>query len=140
MRKIVFIAMASAFVFVSCGDSKKEAPKNAETARVETTTKKVVQEKASPEAAAGKKLFNSKGCTACHHETTKIIGPAVKTISAKYAEEKGDILKFLQGTDAAIVDTDLGQVSIMKSNLDTMVKDISESDLKSIVAYMSSVK
>ncbi|MCK5815463.1 MAG: c-type cytochrome [Flavobacteriaceae bacterium] len=138
MRKIVFIAIVSAFVFVSCGDSKKEAPKTAETPKIEKTTKEVVQ--ANPDVATGKKLFNSKGCTACHNEEFKVVGPALKVISAKYAEEKGDILKFLQGTDAAIVDTDPGQVAIMKSNLNTMLVGVSESELKSIVAYINSVK
>lgn len=138
MRKLAFIAIASTFIFVSCGNSKKEDV--TKTEKAPKTEKVTTQKPDSADAAAGKKLFNSKGCTACHHETTKIIGPPVKEIAAIYLEKKGDVLAFLNGESDAIVDTDATQVSIMKSNLDTMVKDISESDLASIVAYINSVK
>jgi cytochrome c len=136
MKKLAFILMASSILLVSCGNSKKkEAPKKV-TAKVE--------KKATPAAKAdpvtGKKLFGSKGCTACHHETAKIIGPPVKEIAAKYAEKKADITKFLRGISPAIVDTDPTQVAIMKNNIDTMVKAISDADLSNIVAYINSVK
>lgn len=128
--------MASSILLVSCGNSKKEEAPKKESTKVEK--KAAPTAKADP--AAGKKLFGSKGCTACHHETTKIIGPPVKEIAAKYAEKKADVTKFLRGSAAAIVDTDPTQVAIMKNNVDTMVKGISDGDLANIVAYINSVK
>jgi cytochrome c len=34
-------------------------------------------------------LFNSKKCNSCHKLDTKAVGPTLKAISAKYAEDKG---------------------------------------------------
>ena len=136
MKKLAFLLVASSILLVSCGNSKKEEAPKKESVKVEQ--KAAVPAKADP--VAGKKLFGSKGCTACHHETTKIIGPPVKDIAAKYAEKKADVLKFLKGTTEAIVDTDPTQVAIMKNNVDTMVKGISDADLVNIVAYINSVK
>jgi cytochrome c len=134
MKKLTTILILLTIVLVSCGDKKaEEAPKK---------EKVKIEKKAEPSnnIAEGKKAFGAKGCTACHHETTKIIGPAVKVIASIYSEKNGDILKFLIGESDAIVDEDPTQVAIMKNNVDTMVKDISASDLANIVAYIQSVK
>ncbi|MDT0552231.1 c-type cytochrome [Urechidicola vernalis] len=134
MKKVAALFIASFFFLVSCADNKKDAAPKKEKVK----TEKKSTAKADP--VKGKELFGSKGCTACHHETTKIIGPAVKDLASVYAEKGGDILKFLKGQSEAIVDTDPTQVSIMKNNLDTMVKEISDADLTNIVAYINSVK
>ena len=47
---------------------------------------------------------------------------------------------FLKGNQEAIVDTDPGQVAIMKANLDGFVKDLSDNELKALEAYMLSFK
>lgn len=133
MKNLAFLLISSALVLTSCGDAKKEKAAEQESTKTEKKVAKV-------DPVAGKKLFGSKGCTACHHETTKIIGPAVKDIAAGYSTNNGDVFKFLKGEAAAIIDTDPTQVSIMKNNVDTMVKDISDADLTSIVAYINSVK
>jgi len=134
MKKLVTILVVFSLLLTSCGDSKKEeAPKTEKT----SVKKKVVQK---GNATVGKITFGSKGCAVCHHETTKIIGPPVKDIAAVYSEKNGNIMKFLKGDNDAIVDTDPTQVAIMKNNVDTMVKDISDKDLANIVAYIKSVK
>ena len=133
MKKIAFLLISSALILSSCGDAKKEIAPVKKSTKVEKKAAKI-------DPVVGKKLFGSKGCTACHHETTKIIGPAVKDIAAGYATNNGDIFKFLKGESAAIIDKDPTQVSIMKSNIDTMVKEISDADLTNIAAYMNSVK
>ena len=48
-------------------------------------------------------------------------------------------MSFLKGEQEAIVDTDPGQVAIMKANLDGFVKDLKEEELKALEAYMRSV-
>ncbi len=134
MKKLVTILVVFSLLLTSCGNSKKEeAPKKEKT----SVKKKTVHQ---GNAVEGKKVFGSKGCVACHHETTKIIGPPVKDIASIYAENDGNIMKFLKGKSDAIVDTDPSQVAIMKNNVDTMVKDISDKDLANIVAYIKSVK
>ncbi len=87
----------------------------------------------------GKKLFKDKGCAACHQEKVKIIGPSLKDIAKKYKAKKGNIVLFLQGKKKAIVDTNAGQVAIMKTNF-SVTKKMSAKDLKSISDYILSIK
>lgn len=137
MKKLALLLISSAFICTSCGDAKKEKAAENEPSKIEKKSDKKV---AKTDPVAGKTLFGSKGCVACHHETTKIIGPSVKDIAAGYSTNNGDIFKFLKGEADAIIDTDPTQVSIMKNNVETMVKDISDADLTNIVAYINSVK
>jgi len=134
MKKIISIFIISSILLVSCGNSKKE-----ETPK---TKKAVVQKKITPQEniAKGKKLFGAKGCTACHFETTKIIGPSVKDIAEVYKKEKGEIFKFLRGENDPIVDLNTTQVAIMKANITSMVDKISDEDLANIIIYIKSVK
>ncbi|PCI35562.1 MAG: cytochrome C [Flavobacteriaceae bacterium] len=142
MKKSILMLGLAAFMFVSCGDKKKEeVKKEVETKveKVEEVAKEVVADTGAA-VEAGKKLFTEKGCVACHQETVKIVGPSVKDIAAKYVAEKGNMVKFLKGEAPAIVDTDVAQVAIMKANLDGFVKDLNDDQLASLAAYMSSVK
>jgi len=142
MKKSILMLGLAAFMFVSCGDKKKEeVKKEVETTieKVEEVAKEVVAD-TEANVTAGKKLFTEKGCVACHQETIKVVGPSVKDIAAKYASENGNMVKFLKGEAAAIVDTDAAQVAIMKANLDGFVKDLSGDQLASLAAYMKSVK
>jgi len=143
MKKIILLVGVLAITFASCGDKKKEEVKK----EVETVKEEVkVEEPAAAAAtgddqvAVGEKLFADKTCTTCHLADTKGVGPSIKDIASKYAETGGNIVKFLKGNADAIVDTDPGQVTIMKGNLETIVKDISPEDLQAIAAYIRSVK
>lgn len=40
-------------------------------------------------ASADEALFKSKPCVACHTIDTKVVGPSLKEVSAKYADEEG---------------------------------------------------
>ena len=136
MKKLVVFFIAATLGLTSCaGEKKKEAtPKKSEVkkevVKKDTNTADIVK---------GKELFSSKGCVACHNETSKIIGPSVADIAKAYGNND-DLFAFLRGKKEAIVDTDATQVAIMKNNIDTMVKAISDEDLNHIVAYMNSIK
>ena len=126
-----------ALLLVSCGKEKKEEVKK----EVETTVNKV--EKAAKEVtqvgdqvAMGKQLFTEKTCVSCHQLDKKLVGPSVKEIVKIYDEKKGNIVQFLKGNSPAIVDTDPGQVAIMKANLDGFVHDLSGDQLRALAAYM----
>lgn len=41
--------------------------------------------------ADGEALFKSKPCVACHAVDTKMVGPALKEVAAKYAGEDGAV-------------------------------------------------
>ncbi len=87
----------------------------------------------------GKELFASKTCATCHGIDKKILGPTVKEIVKVYAEKGANMAKFLKGNGEAIVDTDAGQVAIMKANIDGFLKEMKAEDIQALTAYMRSV-
>lgn len=40
-------------------------------------------------ASADEALFKSKPCIACHSVDTKLVGPSLKEVAAKYADDEG---------------------------------------------------
>lgn len=138
MKKSIFVLALAALFFVSCGEKKKEEVKEIETVKEEV--KETATEVVADNLELGKKLFTEKTCATCHNPDMKVIGPSIKDINKIYTEQNGNIVKFLKGESAAIVDTDPGQVAIMKANLDGFVKDMTGDELAAISAYMRSVK
>jgi cytochrome c len=139
-KSIVVIGLCALFI-VSCGDTKKADVQQEEVkTEIKEVEKKETKIAATGDVELGKKLFGEKTCTACHQAATKVIGPSIKDINAVYSEKGASIVKFLKGESEAIVDTDPAQVAIMKVNLETFVKDLSDDDLKAIAAYMGSIK
>ena len=142
MKKILLFVGVLAFTFNSCGDKKKdESPAATEPVKVEESTVEKTASDAdvkTEQVALGEKLFTEKTCTACHVLDTKLIGPSIKDIVKIYDEKNGNIVQFLKGTAAPIVDTDPGQVAIMKANLDGFVKDMTPEELQAVAAYMRS--
>lgn len=142
MKKTLLLLGAFAIVFASCGEKKKEEAKPEKETTVETVKEEVKTEATvdSPELIAkGKELFTSKTCATCHQPDTKVIGPSIKDINKVYTEKNADIVKFLKEESPAIVDTDPGQVAIMKANLDGFVKNLTDDELHALSAYMRSV-
>ncbi|HEY9169958.1 MAG TPA: c-type cytochrome [Lutibacter sp.] len=139
MKKTVLIIGLVAFFFASCGETKKEEVKQ----EVETVEEAPASEKVKTSddyLALGKELFTTKTCVTCHQPDAKVIGPSIKDINKVYAEKGGNIVAFLKGESPAIVDTDPGQVAIMKANLDGFVKDMTAEELAALAVYMNSVK
>ncbi|WP_372746201.1 c-type cytochrome [Lutibacter sp.] len=138
MKKSLLVLSLAAVFFASCGDKKKEEVKEVVEETVVEAAKEVAQDVVG-NVELGKKLFTDKTCATCHMPDTKVIGPSIKDIHKVYAEQNAEIITFLKGETPAIVDTDPGQVAIMKANLDGFVKDLTAEELASIVAYMKSV-
>jgi cytochrome c len=146
MKKSVLVLGLVAVFLTSCGDKKKEEVKKEVETKVETVKEEVkaeaekVTDAVTGDIELGKKLFTEKTCATCHNPDMKVIGPSIKDINKIYTEQKADMVKFLKGESAAIVDTDPGQVAIMKANLDGFVKDMTDDELNAVTAYMKSVK
>ncbi|MCF6182965.1 c-type cytochrome [Lutibacter sp.] len=153
MKKSVLVLGLAALFFVSCGEKKKKEVKREPmmqqpmmqhntTPETTQTTKEVTTnaDGVVDNVALGKKLFTEKTCATCHQPDVKVIGPSIKDINKIYTEKNGDIVKFLKEESEAIVDTDPGQVAIMKANLDGFVKDLKGEELAALAAYMRSVK
>ncbi|HEY9220795.1 MAG TPA: c-type cytochrome [Lutibacter sp.] len=138
MKKSVLILGLVAFFFASCGETKKEEIKKEVEAPAESAKETI---KTSDDyLALGKELFTSKTCVTCHQPDVKVIGPSIKDINKKYSETNGNIVAFLKGETAPIVDTDPGQVAIMKANLDGFVKNLTSEELAALAVYMNSIK
>jgi cytochrome c len=137
MKKSFLALMLLSVFIISCGESKKEEVKKETEAPVEEV-KEAPAAKAGGDdlVAMGEKLFTDKTCVSCHQVDAKIVGPSIKDITAIYKENNASIVAFLKGDQEAIVDTDPGQVAIMKANLDGFVKDLNEDELKALEAYM----
>ncbi len=167
MKKLVLsVLVVVALVMTSCGKAKEAADKTADAAKeavektgdaVKKATEKTgeavkdgaeavkegaekVADAVSPKVAKGKKIFAEKTCATCHAVDKKVVGPSLKEIAAKYAEKNANLVQFLKGKADAIVDTDPGQVAVMKANIDGVLKDVSAEDLQAIAAYIRSVK
>ena len=139
MKKILFVFAIISLTIVSCGETKKEDVKK----EIETPKKEEVME--APAAgddviALGEKLFTDKTCVSCHQLDAKIVGPSVKDIVKVYEQNDASLVDFLKGNKDAIVDTDPGQVAIMKANLDGFVKDLKDEELQALAAYMKNAK
>jgi len=139
MKKILFVFAIISLTIVSCGETKKEDVKK----EIETPQKEEATE--APAAgddliALGEKLFTDKTCVSCHQLDAKIVGPSVKDIVKVYEQYDASLVDFLKGNKEAIVDTDPGQVAIMKANLDGFVKDLKDEELQALAAYMKNAK
>ncbi len=137
MKKVLFVSLISSLLLFSCGSEKKKEVKK-EIEKPLEEVKEEMKNDASPDndqLALGEKLFNDKTCFACHQLDTKLIGPSVKDIATIYDEKNGNLVQFLKGNDAAIVDTDPGQIAIMKANLDGFVKDLNDDELNALAVY-----
>lgn len=138
MKKILFVFAVASLTVISCGETKKEEVKKEMDAPTESVKEKPADK--SEMIAMGEKLFTEKTCVSCHQIDTKVVGPSIKDIIKIYDENNAEIVDFLQGNQEAIVDTDPGQVAIMKANLDGFVKDLELDQLQALSAYMHSVK
>jgi len=140
MKKLLaFIILGAAISFCSCGEKKSEKTQEKVTIQPKKEPSKATTEN-SDLIAQGKKLFKDKTCFTCHLPDTKSIGPSIKEINKIYADNNADIVAFLKGDLEAIVDTDAGQIAIMKANLDGFVKDLKDDELNALKAYMISVQ
>ena len=140
MKRILFVFTVFALVLASCGESKKEEVKKEVESPQEVKETPAASEGSEDLVAMGEKLFTDKTCVSCHQAEAKIVGPSIKDIVKIYEDQNASIVEFLHGKSEAIVDTDPGQVAIMKANLDGFVKDLSENELKALEAYMLSFK
>jgi len=138
MKKIFFVFAILSLTVISCGETKKEDVKKEIEAPEESVKEKPADGKDL--IAMGEKLFTEKTCVSCHQIDTKIVGPSVKDIIKIYDQYDSSVIEFLKGNKDPIVESDPGQVAIMKANLDGFVKDLNEQELEALSAYMHSVK
>ncbi len=151
MKKFIlaFVALF-ALSLVSCGggsenkeaagDTQQAVEKKAEETQKATEQKaEETQEsaQAQPSGKDGKTLTLENGCTACHKETEKSVGPSYKEVAAAYAGKEDQLFNFLKGKGEAIVDP--AQFSVMQPNLE-ITKKMADDDVKAIVKYIMSLK
>ncbi len=120
-------------------EKTKEAVKEGAEAVKEGAEKAVDAVTDNAQVEKGKALFTSKTCATCHGVDKKVLGPSIKNIVKVYSEKGANMVKFLKGNSAPIVDTDPGQVAIMKANVDGFLKDMKAEELQAVTAYMRSV-
>jgi len=140
MKKLSLLLVFALFL-TSCGKEKKEVKTTADTTKTEVKTEvKEVKATISDKVKVniGKELFTAKGCIACHQVDKKVVGPALQDIAKMYADKKGNMFDFLKGKADAIVDTDPGQVAVMKTNITGVLKDMKDEEIKALADYIAS--
>ncbi|MBT8395220.1 MAG: cytochrome c [Bacteroidia bacterium] len=147
MKKFTLLfALIALISFSNCGDKKADKQIDKVTIQSGSDTNKEKPAMADAQLdgdaiiAKGKKLFKDKTCFTCHMPKETGIGPSIVDINNIYKEKNEDIVEFLKGNLEPIVDTDAGQVAVMKANLDGFVKDLKDDELNALKAYMLSVK
>jgi cytochrome c len=86
----------------------------------------------------GEKIFNKKGCKACHHPTKDQLsmgmGPSLQMVAKAYKGKEADLVAFFKGSDKPIVAPD--KYPTMKGQL-TRFKGMSDTDLQSLATFIS---
>jgi cytochrome c len=151
MRTLALLFAAALMISLSScggGEQKEEKAQEAVQESVEQKAEEVKQEAqeateekaeegASAEAKDGKTLFADNGCTACHKEDAKNIGPSLKDIAAGYAGKEDQLVKFLKGEGEAIIDP--AKFAVMQPNLE-ITKKMDDAGVKAIADYIMSIK
>ncbi len=88
-------------------------------------------------ASDGATIFKSKGCGTCHKEKVHTVGPALADIAKAYAGKEAELVSYLKGKTAAIVDPK--KAMMMKGQLNK-VKHLPDDQLKALADYILSVK
>jgi len=129
------ITLLIALSLFSCKNEEKKESLYPESGTAETEGATV---KLSPEAEAGREIFDGKGnCFSCHRPDQKVVGPSIQEIAKIYKAKNGDIVKFLKGNGEPIVDP--SQYEVMKTNF-YLTKTFSDKELKAVEAYIYSFK
>ncbi len=85
------------------------------------------------EAATGEELLKKSGCTACHSNDKKIVGPSYKDVAAKYKADAGAAAKLAEkvkkGGQGA-----WGPVPMPPNPA------VSDADIKTMIAYILALK
>lgn len=131
MKNLLLILLS--LVLFSC---KSEEKKEALYPESENNTAEGTTVQLSPEAEAGREIFDGKGnCFSCHRPDQKVVGPSIQEIAKIYKAKNGNIVKFLKGNGEPIVDP--SQYGVMKTNF-YLTKTFSDKELEGIEAYMLS--
>jgi len=131
MKNLLLILLS--LILFSC---KSEEKKEALYPESENNTAEGITVKLSPEAEAGREIFDGKGnCFSCHRPDQKVVGPSIQEIAKIYKAKNGNIVKFLKGNGEPIVDP--SQYEVMKTNF-YLTKTFSDKELEGIEAYMLS--
>ncbi len=85
--------------------------------------------------SAGKQLFETNNCAACHQIAEKVVGPSLQTIAQVYRAKNANVVSFLKAEAEPIVDP--SQYQTMKLNLE-ITKTMTISELKSLELYLLS--
>lgn len=146
MKKLVYSLISLSIIFfTSCGGEETtktdtDVATTEEIVEVEEVTEEVVAEETTEEGGdieAGKELYASSGCVACHQLDVKTVGPSVKEVSTAYADNKDGLTAFLKGEAEPIIDP--AQAAVMTPQLE-VTKKLADADLQNMVEYILSNK
>lgn len=147
MKKIVYSLLSLSIIFFTACGGEEKAKTDTDVATTEEVVEEVIAEEIVEEAEeiteeggdieAGKELYASSGCVACHQLDVKTVGPSVKEVSTAYADNKEGLTAFLKGEADPIIDP--AQAAVMSPQLE-ITKKLADADLQNMVEYILSNK
>ena len=88
------------------------------------------------ENAAGKTIFEAKGCVMCHKPDVDTIGPSLKTIGGSYMGKISGLITYLKGQGAPVVDP--ARATVMNPQL-VKIRTLSEEDMRALAEHLLSL-
>ncbi len=150
MKKLIYPILSVTIILLSsCGGKETKTENTSKAEETPVVEEKVVMEEEETtevndevisedyDAEAGKELYASNGCVACHQLDVKTVGPSVKEVSTAYAENRDGLVAFLKGEADPIIDP--AQAAVMAPQLE-ITKKLADTDLQNMVAYILSNK
>jgi cytochrome c len=130
---IAFLAIIGISSFSSCSNEENnEAKTDVKPTEITAEEPKVIEVE-----LPGKETFKTNGCVACHEPNRKVVGPALKDISAAYLDNREGLTAFLKGEGEAIVDP--AQAAVMAPQIE-ITKAMEDADRDLIIDYILSIK
>lgn len=83
----------------------------------------------------GKEIFEAKGCVVCHKSDMDTIGPSLKTIARAYLGKEMDLVSYLRGQGAPIVEP--ARAPVMNPQL-VKIRTLFDPDMQAVATYIIS--
>lgn len=131
MKKITLTLILTSLI--ACGGGSKQETKKTEESAVHTETIDIAQK--------GEKLFQTKGCNACHYpdkeRNHKLVGPGLKGITKERSEEW--LIGMIVNPDSMYKHDEEAKKLLKESGIRMPNQNVSIEEAKAIIAYLRKI-
>ncbi|MEO0145010.1 MAG: cytochrome c [candidate division WOR-3 bacterium] len=121
------------FLIIACGGKSEEKKETTQTTQTTQTTTNLAEE--------GKKLFQTKGCVACHYadkeRSAKLVGPGLKDIHKERSEEW--LIAMITNPDSMLKNDSIAKALLKEYGTPMTNQNVSVEEAKAIIEYIKSL-